>query len=211
MRPNSSSLMLVGFGLKPEGRGFESRRRPDTRAEITANRRSHRESGDAVSRSPLPLEREGDRPRAADKLAPTCSGAARASATITAMIAGAHTIIFAEDAERAREFLHDVLGFEGVDAGEGWLIFALPPGEVAVHPGSGWGRGPGHHALFLMCHDIEQTARELEANGVELLSPASPIEDEGWGRIARFLIPGAGEIGIYEPRHPSPLPEFGGG
>ena len=128
-----------------------------------------------------------------------------ASATITAVIAGAHTIIFAEDAERARKFLHDVLGFEGVDAGEGWPIFALPPGEVAVHPGSGWGRGPGHHALFLMCHDIEHTVAELERRGVEFVSP---IEDEGWGRIAHFKIPGAGEIGLYEPRHPSPLQEF---
>jgi catechol 2,3-dioxygenase-like lactoylglutathione lyase family enzyme len=121
------------------------------------------------------------------------------------VIAGAHTIIFAEDAERAREFLHDVLGFEGVDAGEGWLIFALPPGEVAVHPGSGWGRAPGHHALFLMCHDIEHTVAELEGKGVEFVSP---IEDERWGRIAHFKIPGAGEIGLYEPRHPSPLEEF---
>jgi catechol 2,3-dioxygenase-like lactoylglutathione lyase family enzyme len=121
------------------------------------------------------------------------------------VIAGAHTIIFAEDAERAREFLHDVLGFEGVDAGDGWLIFALPPGELAVHPGSGWGRGPGHHALFLMCHDIERTVAELERKGVEFVSP---IEDEGWGRIAHFKIPGAGEIGLYEPRHPSPLQEF---
>ena len=122
-----------------------------------------------------------------------------------AVIAGAHTIIFAEDAERARAFLHDVLGFEGVDAGEGWLIFALPPGEVAVHPGSGWGRGPGHHALFLMCHDIERTVAELERKGVEFVSS---IEDEGWGRIAHFKIPGAGEIGLYEPRHASPLQEF---
>ena len=119
------------------------------------------------------------------------------------MIAGAHTILFAEDAERAREFLRDVLEFEAIDAGEGWLIFALPPGEVAVHPGSGWGRGPGHHALFLMCHDIERTVDELERKGVEFVSA---IEDEGWGRIAQFKIPGAGEIGIYEPRHPSPLP-----
>jgi catechol 2,3-dioxygenase-like lactoylglutathione lyase family enzyme len=121
------------------------------------------------------------------------------------VIAGAHTILFAEDAERARAFLRDVLALESVDAGDGWLIFALPPGELAVHPGSGWGHGPGQHELFLMCHDIEETARELEAKGVEL---ASPIEDEGWGRIARIVIPGAGEIGVYEPRHPSPLAEF---
>jgi predicted enzyme related to lactoylglutathione lyase len=121
------------------------------------------------------------------------------------VIAGAHTIIFAEDAERARAFLRDVLELESVDAGGGWLIFALPPGELAVHPGSGWGRGPGHHALFLMCHDIEATVRELEAKGVEI---TAPIVDEGWGRIAQIVIPGAGEIGIYEPRHPSPLAEF---
>jgi catechol 2,3-dioxygenase-like lactoylglutathione lyase family enzyme len=119
------------------------------------------------------------------------------------VIAGAHTIIFAEDAERARAFIRDVLGFEGVDAGDGWLIVALPPGELAVHPG-----GPGHHALFLMCHDIDGTVRELESRDVEFVSP---IEDEGWGRIARFLIPGAGEVGLYEPRHPSPLSEFGPG
>ena len=119
-------------------------------------------------------------------------------ATIHAVIAGAHTIIFAEDAERARPFLRDVLGFEGVDAGEGWLIFALPPSEVAIHPGSGWGRGPGDHALFLMCHDIERTVAELGRKGVEFVSA---IEDEGWGRIAQFKIPGAGEIGLYQPRH----------
>jgi catechol 2,3-dioxygenase-like lactoylglutathione lyase family enzyme len=125
--------------------------------------------------------------------------------SIRRVIAGTHTIIFAEDAERARLFLRDVLGLEGVDAGDGWLILALPPGEVAVHPGSGWGRGPGHHALFFMCHDIEQTVQELEGRGVEFVSS---IEDEDWGRIAEFRIPGAGEIGLYEPRHPSPLPGF---
>ncbi len=121
------------------------------------------------------------------------------------VIAGAHTIIFADDAARARAFLRDVLGFEGVDAGEGWLIFALPPSEVAIHPGSGWGRGPGHHALFFMCHDIEQTVEELKVKDVEFVSP---IEDEGWGRIAWFKLPGAGEIGVYEPRHRSPLRTF---
>jgi catechol 2,3-dioxygenase-like lactoylglutathione lyase family enzyme len=121
------------------------------------------------------------------------------------VIAGAHTILFADDAQRARAFLRDVLGLEGVDAGDGWLIFALPPGEVAVHPGSGWGRGSGQHALFLMCHEIEATVEDLKAKGAEF---SSPIEDQGWGRIAQLKVPGAGEIGLYEPKHPSPLQEF---
>jgi len=138
-------------------------------------------------------------------IVPDPEGIITASVTIHGMIAGAHTIIFAEDAERARTFLRDVLGLEGVDAGDGWLILALPPGEIAVHPGSGWGRGPGHHVLFFMCHKIEQTVEELKGKGVEFVSP---IEDEGWGRIAQFKIPGAGEIGLYEPSHPSPLGEF---
>ncbi len=107
--------------------------------------------------------------------------------------------MYAEDAERARAFVRDVLGFDGVDAGDGWLIFALPPGELAFHPGS------GGHELFLMCDDIERTVTELEGKGVEFVSPVS---DEGFGLMTRFTIPGAGEIGVYEPRHPSPLPAF---
>ena len=114
------------------------------------------------------------------------------------MIRGAHTILFAEDADRARAFLRDVLGFDAVDAGGGWLIFALPPAEVAVHPAD----GPTRHELYLMCDDIEATVRELEAKGVEIVAP---ISDEGWGRLARFAMPGAGDMGIYEPRHPSPV------
>jgi catechol 2,3-dioxygenase-like lactoylglutathione lyase family enzyme len=124
------------------------------------------------------------------------------------VISGVHTILFAEDAERARAFLRDVLGFDGVDAGDGWLILALPPGEVAVHPGGGWGRGPGDHVLFLMCHDIERTVAELEAKGAEFVAP---IEDEGWGKVTQLKIPGAGEIGLYQPLHPSPLAEFSQG
>jgi catechol 2,3-dioxygenase-like lactoylglutathione lyase family enzyme len=121
------------------------------------------------------------------------------------VIAGAHMIVFAEDAEQARAFFRDVLGFSGVDAGDGWLIFALPPGEIAVHPGPGWSGSVGQHELFLMCHDVEQTVRELEEKGVEFVAPVS---DEGFGLMTRFRVPGAGEIGLYEPRHASPLAEF---
>jgi catechol 2,3-dioxygenase-like lactoylglutathione lyase family enzyme len=121
------------------------------------------------------------------------------------MIAAVHALIYAEDAEATRAFLRDVLGFRSVDDGDGWLIFALPPAEVGVHPGPGWGQETGHHELFLMCRDIEGTVAQLECKGVEFLSP---IADEGWGLSTRFRIPGAGEMGLYEPRHASPLAEF---
>jgi len=123
------------------------------------------------------------------------------------VIAGAHTIIFAEDAEAARAFFRDVLGFSSVDAGDGWLIFVLPPGELAIHPGPGWGKDVGQHELFFMCHDIEATVAELKAKGVEF---TAPVTDEGYGLITRFRVPGAREIGLYEPRHKSPLAEFCG-
>ncbi len=117
------------------------------------------------------------------------------------MISGVHTIIYADDAEQARAFLHDVLGFRSVDAGGGWLIFALPPGEMAVHPGD----SVGQHEVFLMCHEIDQTVEQMKAKGVEF---TAPISDQSWGRVARFRVPGAGEMGLYEPRHPSLLAEF---
>jgi catechol 2,3-dioxygenase-like lactoylglutathione lyase family enzyme len=123
------------------------------------------------------------------------------------VIAGAHTIIFAEDADAARAFLRDVLGFSSVDAGDGWLIFELPPGELALHPGPGWGKDVGQHELFFMCHDIEATVASLKEKGVEF---TAPVTDEGYGLMTRFRVPGAGEIGLYEPRHESPLAEFSG-
>jgi catechol 2,3-dioxygenase-like lactoylglutathione lyase family enzyme len=123
------------------------------------------------------------------------------------VIAGAHTIIFAQGADAARAFLRDVLGFSSVDAGDGWLIFGLPPGELAVHPGPGWGKDVGQHELFFMCHDIEATVAELKEKGVKFTAPAT---DEGYGLVTRFRVPGAGEIGLYEPRHESPLAEFSG-
>jgi catechol 2,3-dioxygenase-like lactoylglutathione lyase family enzyme len=121
------------------------------------------------------------------------------------VIAGAHTIVFAEDADAARAFFRDVLGFPAVDAGEGWLIFALPPGELAFHPGPGWGQDLGQHQMFFMCHDIEEAVAELEKKGVEFVAP---VADEGYGLVTRLRVPGAGEIGLYEPKHPSPLAEF---
>ena len=121
------------------------------------------------------------------------------------VIAGAHTIVFAEDAEAARAFFRDVIGWPSVDAGDGWLIFELPPGELACHPGPGWAGKIGQHELFLMCDDIDATVAELRRKGVEFVEA---ISEEPFGRLTRFRVPGAGEVGIYEPRHASPLEAF---
>ena len=120
------------------------------------------------------------------------------------MIAGAHTILYAHDAEAARAFFRDVLELESVDAGHGWLIFELPPGELACHPSDD--PAGGVTELFLMCHDVAATRAELEARGVEFVGPVS---DARFGRLTRLRVPGYGELGLYEPRHPSPLAEFG--
>jgi catechol 2,3-dioxygenase-like lactoylglutathione lyase family enzyme len=124
------------------------------------------------------------------------------------VINGSHAIIYAEDAEKTRAFFRDVLGLPFVDAHDGWLIFKLPPAELGIHPtGSGMGgegdgtnSGPqsGHHELYLMCDDVVATVAELEAKGVEF---TSPIENQGFGMLTRFRIPGGGEIGLYQPRH----------
>ena len=118
------------------------------------------------------------------------------------MIAGVHALLYADDAEQARAFLRDVLGFPFVDDGGGWLIFGLPPAELGIHPGPGWGQEAGRHELFLMCRDIERTVDELKGKGVEFVSP---ISDEGFGLLTKLKIPGGGELGLYQPRHASPL------
>jgi catechol 2,3-dioxygenase-like lactoylglutathione lyase family enzyme len=124
------------------------------------------------------------------------------------VIAGVHALLYAHDAPAARAFFRDVLGLEALDEGDGWLYFVLPPAELAVHPGPGMiaGREQGRTELFLMCTDIEATRRDLEAKGVEFVAP---VTDEGWGRLTRLAVPGFGELGIYEPRHASPLAAFG--
>ena len=121
------------------------------------------------------------------------------------MIAGVHTILYARDATAARAFFRDVMGLDFVDAHGGWLIFSLPPGELACHP-TGPGLADGRAELFLMCRDVEATRRELEAKGVEFVAP---ITDEDFGRLTRLAVPGFGELGLYEPRHASPLAAFG--
>jgi catechol 2,3-dioxygenase-like lactoylglutathione lyase family enzyme len=116
------------------------------------------------------------------------------------VITGTHAIVFAEDAHAARAFFDEVLGLRAVDAGGGWLIFALPPAELACHPTSP--DDSGRHELYLMCDDVEATVAELEAKGVEFVAP---ISDAGFGRMTRMRVPGAGELGLYQPTHPSPL------
>jgi catechol 2,3-dioxygenase-like lactoylglutathione lyase family enzyme len=123
------------------------------------------------------------------------------------VIAGAHTLLYAHDAEQARAFFRDVLGFPHVDAHGGWLIFALPPGELGIHPVEGEDHVSGRSELYLMCHDISRTVEELEAKGVKF---TEPVSDEGFGLLTRFEIPGAGQGWLYEPRHGSPLAEFSG-
>jgi len=111
------------------------------------------------------------------------------------MITGAHAIIYSQQAEDVRAFLRDILGFDSVDAGEGWLIFALPPTELAVHPTDGSSR----HELYLLCDDVNATVADLKAKGVEF---SQPISDRGWGLLTAVRLPGGAELGIYEPRHP---------
>jgi predicted enzyme related to lactoylglutathione lyase len=121
------------------------------------------------------------------------------------VIAAGHVLIYADDAEKARAFFRDVIGWEHVDAHDGWLIFALPPAELGFHPTGGETPPSGRHELFLMCRDIEQTVAELKGKGVEL---TKPIEDEGFGLVTAIEVPGARQIQIYQPKHASPLAEF---
>lgn len=93
-------------------------------------------------------------------------------------------------------FFGDVLGLESVDVGGGWLIFALPPGELAVHPGTN-----SRHELYLMCSDLDATLDELRGKGVRI---GDEIHEQPWGRLATVTLPGGGELSIYQPRHPSP-------
>jgi catechol 2,3-dioxygenase-like lactoylglutathione lyase family enzyme len=112
------------------------------------------------------------------------------------MIHGAHVIIYSKDAEADRAFFRDVLQFDSVDAGHGWLIFALPPAEVAVHPSD----ANDTHEVFLMCDDVKAFVAAMAKKSVI----CSPIEEQRWGSITRVTLPGGGNLGVYQPKHPSP-------
>lgn len=120
------------------------------------------------------------------------------------MITAVHTLVYADDAEAARAFFRDVLGWPHVDAGGGWLIFRTGPSELGVHPtsddrgGTHWSTDQ-HHEISLMCDDIEQTVAELEARGVRF---SREIRDEGFGLTTVLQVPGAGEMLLYQPHHP---------
>jgi catechol 2,3-dioxygenase-like lactoylglutathione lyase family enzyme len=111
------------------------------------------------------------------------------------MISGAHMILFTPAVDATREFMRDALGLPSVDAGGGWLIFALPPAELAVHPAE-----HASHELYLMCDDLTATIEKLSGAGASF----GPVNEERWGRIALMTIPGGAQLSIYQPSHPRP-------
>ena len=113
------------------------------------------------------------------------------------MIFGAHVIVHSEDAAADRVFFRDVLGFSSVDAGHDWLIFALPPAEVAVHPAE---ENAGHE-LYFICDDLKTEITELGKKNVR----CSEVEEARWGSVTKIRLPGGGEIGLYQPKHPLAL------
>ena len=123
------------------------------------------------------------------------------------MILGAHFLLYSRDADADRRFLQDVLGLSGVDAGGGWMILGLPPSEIAVHPGTEnfAQRHAGHELLgavvYLMCDDVHATIRELAARGGD----TSEVETEEWGIRTTVRLPSGGELGLYQPRHPTAI------
>ena len=110
------------------------------------------------------------------------------------MIFGAHVVVYSKEATADRAFFREVLGFSSVDAGHGWLMFALPPAEVAVHPAEENGR----HELYFMCDDLKSEMRRLQSKGVSF----SDVEEARWGSVSRIRLPGGGEVGLYQPKHP---------
>ena len=114
------------------------------------------------------------------------------------MIIGAHSIIYSTNAEADRALLRDVLHLPNVDVGDGWLIFGLPPSEVAIHPSE----KDNVHEFYLMVDDIKAFVREMEKQRVN----CEPVQDMGWGLLSQLVLPGGGKLGVYQPRHARPKP-----
>ena len=110
------------------------------------------------------------------------------------MISGTHVIVYSKDAEADRTFFRDVLGLNSVDAGRGWLIFSLPPAEAAFHPSE----QNNVHELYLLCDDLKAEMASLAAKGVT----CSEVDEQRWGSITKIQLPGGGQIGLYQPKHP---------
>jgi glyoxalase/bleomycin resistance protein/dioxygenase superfamily protein len=123
------------------------------------------------------------------------------------MINGAHFLLYSNDPDADREFLRDILEFESVDAGRGWLIFALPPAEIAVHPASEDAGAPSGDegvigaALYLMCDDLRATMKHLQSKKVKFAT----VEEAPWGTVTTFPLPSGAKVGLYQPKHPTAL------
>jgi hypothetical protein len=113
------------------------------------------------------------------------------------MIIGAHVVVFSKDPDADRAFFKDVLKFPSVDGGHGWLIFAMPDAEVAFHPSE----KNDLHELFFMCDDLKATMESLRNKNVS----CGPVHEERWGSITKMRLPGGGEVGLYQPEHPTAL------
>jgi hypothetical protein len=112
------------------------------------------------------------------------------------MLTGAHAILYSSNADADRAFFRDVLELDSADAGGGWLIFALPPAELAVHPA----KQNDRQELYLMCADVAVFVAEMGKRGI----PCSAVKDEGWGLLTQLTLPGGGKLGVYQPRHSRP-------
>lgn len=112
------------------------------------------------------------------------------------MISGVHTILYSNDVDADKAFFRDVLKLNNVDVGRGWLIFGLPPSELAVHPSE----GSQHHEIYLMCEDINVFVKQMKEHKVA----CSEAQDQGWGILVELTLPGGGKIGVYQPRHARP-------
>jgi hypothetical protein len=117
------------------------------------------------------------------------------------VIVGAHSIIYSKNPDADRAFLRDVLKLPHVDVGGGWLVFGLPPAEVAVHPSE---KNDGHE-LYLMCDDVEAFVAAMKEHGLS----CGPVRNQGWGLLTEVTLPGGGRLGVYQPRHARPKPMSG--